>query len=237
MDQAPTAISRRHARALQLVTCLQSGPRFSANELARHFDVSRRTIFRDLNMIRAAGIQIQFDAEHEAYRLAKPATYLAPPGFREEDLAQLVVATHLSPLQHFPKFSVALRESVTKLLSAYPYRVSVSVSRLLHACALHPPTNGFSTRAEEILATVLRAIRIRRQIRIVVPNCDGEMTQTKFSPYQVVASPDEWVVVGRSSVHRRTKSFRLRSIRSVERTEEPYGVPRGFRFRPANGAK
>ncbi|GAG09207.1 unnamed protein product, partial [marine sediment metagenome] len=160
-----------------------------------------------------------------------PATYIAPPGFREEDLAQLVVATHLSPLQHFPRFSLALRESVTKLLSAYPYRVGVSVSRLLHACALHPPASVFSTRAEEILAMVFSAIRIRKQIRIVVSGGDGEMTQTKFSPYRVVASPDEWVVMGRSSLHRCTKSFPLRSIQSVEKTEESYGVPRGFRFR------
>jgi proteasome accessory factor B len=78
---------------------------------------------------------------------------------------------------------------------------------------------------------VFYAIRNRRQIRIVVHSVGEGMTQTKFSPYRVLASFDEWQVMGRSSFHRSTRSFPLRSIQSAEKTNDPYGVPRGFRFR------
>ena len=109
MDKTPPAMIQRQARALRIVTCLQSGPGFSANELARQVNVSRRTIFRDLRLIRAAGVNVFYDKDDEAYRLAAPSPRLVPPGFREEDLAQLVVATQLSPLQYFAQFSLDLR--------------------------------------------------------------------------------------------------------------------------------
>jgi predicted DNA-binding transcriptional regulator YafY len=236
MDKIPPAMIQRQARALRIVTCLQSGPGFSANELARHVNVSRRTIFRDLRLIRAAGINFFYDKEDEAYRLAAPAPRLAPPGLGEEDLAQLVAATRLSPLQHFAQFSVGLRESVTRLLSVHPYRVSASVSRLLNACALRPPKRAFPADAEKTLLAIFQAIRTRRQLRVTLqPSIDGA-AHTKFSPYRVIASLDEWVVVGRSSFHRCTKALPLRAIQNAQQTGDSYSVPRGFRFRQSQAS-
>ena len=79
-----TATTTRRAplsRLLQIVIALQSDRRPNARELAEECEVSRRTIFRDLETIEAAGLAIQYDATRQGYRLAqetlgrRPATW------------------------------------------------------------------------------------------------------------------------------------------------------------------
>src|SRR5262245_13782881 len=81
------AIVGRHARAIRIMTCLQAGPAFNARELADRMSVSRRTIYRDLNLIREAGIGVEFDNQYAGYKVAPPANgALTPPAFSDRDL-------------------------------------------------------------------------------------------------------------------------------------------------------
>ena len=70
-DTSGKSAVQRQARVLRMLNCLQSGPNFNAAELAERLKVSRRTVYRDLKMIRDAGVPVHFDAEHSAYRLSR----------------------------------------------------------------------------------------------------------------------------------------------------------------------
>ena len=61
------SISRIH-RLLRLITMLQGGRSYTANELAEELEVSRRTIFRDLNMLEMAHIPYYYDPQKGGYR-------------------------------------------------------------------------------------------------------------------------------------------------------------------------
>jgi predicted DNA-binding transcriptional regulator YafY len=52
--------SRVH-RLLKLILLLQTGRPYLANDLAREVRVSRRTLFRDLDMLKLAGIPLLYD--------------------------------------------------------------------------------------------------------------------------------------------------------------------------------
>lgn len=54
---------------LRLVTMLQSGRKLTVKQLAEEFEVSRRTIFRDLNMLELARIPYYFDASDSSYKI------------------------------------------------------------------------------------------------------------------------------------------------------------------------
>ena len=51
---------------------------------------------------------------------------------------------------------------------------------------------------------------------------------TRLSPYRLLFSRRSWYVIGRSSLHRATRTFNLGRIRSIEMLEDRYRVPRGF---------
>jgi predicted DNA-binding transcriptional regulator YafY len=75
-------ISRLY-RVLRLITLLHSHRGYSADQLAAELDVSRRTVFRDLNMLEQAHIPYYFDDDTGGYRLGAefflPAVNLTLP--------------------------------------------------------------------------------------------------------------------------------------------------------------
>lgn len=67
----------RLSRCLRIFSMLQSGRRYNVDRLATEFGVNRRTVFRDLAELRAAGIPICYDEQSRCYwmrRDAEPAT-------------------------------------------------------------------------------------------------------------------------------------------------------------------
>lgn len=233
MNRTSPAIVGRQARALRILTCLQSGPGFNADELACQLNVSRRTIFRDLDLIRNAGVQVYFDERFDAYRLSYQSQCVEPPRFDEQELGQFVLMAHLSLLQHFPGFGPSGREAAAKLLCAYPYSQRIGISRLLNACVCQPPDKQPPAQAAAVLRTVLDSIRTQRRLRVVVRADQQQPSlRTRFSPYQLLLAWNQWSVVGHSSAHQGQRELHMSAIDSAELTSEPYDVPRGLRRGP-----
>lgn len=61
--------SVRLCRLLTLIRMLQSGRAYSPNELAQELEVSRRTVFRDLVVLRMAHIPYYYDRQRRGYKI------------------------------------------------------------------------------------------------------------------------------------------------------------------------
>ena len=242
MQEASPSILRRHARALKILNCLQTGPQFNARELASRFKVSRRTIYRDLNLMREAGVPVFFDESYDAYRLGSRSAYIEPPKFDDEDLTALVMTTQLSLLQSIPECSNRVRDAISKLLILYPPSTRLGATRILNACVAQMPTIHPATI--DIFRVLLRSIETQRQLRVLVSRPleeDSENGQdeeavesrlwTKLAPYRVLVGEDRWRVVGRSSADRCNRTFDFEQLLRIEVTHDPYTIPRGFRSR------
>jgi proteasome accessory factor B len=59
----------RMRRLLQLLGHLRTGRGLNARALADLCRVSRRTIFRDLDLLRDAGVPLRYDADEERFRI------------------------------------------------------------------------------------------------------------------------------------------------------------------------
>ena len=59
----------RISRIVQLLTLLQSGESHSVEDLTGLLEVSRRTLFRDLNELESIGVPYYFDNQVGGYRL------------------------------------------------------------------------------------------------------------------------------------------------------------------------
>ncbi|RPI61897.1 MAG: HTH domain-containing protein, partial [Planctomycetaceae bacterium] len=64
-------------RLLRLITMLQSGRSYTVDELAVELEISRRTVFRDLNMLELAHIPYYFDDARQGYGISKH--FFLPP--------------------------------------------------------------------------------------------------------------------------------------------------------------
>jgi len=67
----------RISRIVQILTALQSGHYYTAEDLARLVGVSRRTVFRDLKELTAISVPYHFDTGKGGYHI-DPEYFLAP---------------------------------------------------------------------------------------------------------------------------------------------------------------
>jgi predicted DNA-binding transcriptional regulator YafY len=107
-------------RLFGILLILQRARSVSATQLARQFEVSTRTIYRDLQTLGALGVPIYSTRGHGGGIRLLEGYFLPPLTFsRGEGIVLLVGLTLLQSLQTFP-FPEEMKTAVQKLLVAVP---------------------------------------------------------------------------------------------------------------------
>ncbi|MHB0956492.1 MAG: helix-turn-helix transcriptional regulator [Pirellulaceae bacterium] len=220
----------RHARVLQILRHLQSGCGCNVAQLAGRLEVCRRTVFRDLHLLRDAGVELIYDDAQASYRLAPHGNLLVAPELDSDELTTLVTAVHLSMLQGIPACRDVLRQTINKLLALSPFQVRHNVTCLAGSCSVTTPSDDYSPGTTRVVDQMLQALRQRRslQIHLGASHPEGPLC-TRLATYQVLVTAHAWQATGRSSHHRAVRTFDPREIAQAEITDEVYAIPRGYR--------
>ena len=219
----------RIARLLQLLLALGAGRCPNARELAEACEVSRRTIYRDLEVLELAGVPVRYRPDRQGYEL--PSGYgFIPPALEESEAAALLVAAgHAGDgLGLMP----AARTAARKLFLTLPTEVRERVRGLLETVGPHAPTSSPAPDRRAVYEAILQSLGRGLQVRAWYVEVDGEAPEaTKLSPYRLARGPMSWALLGRSSLHRGVRSFSVARIVKAELTDDPYAIPP--RFAPA----
>jgi predicted DNA-binding transcriptional regulator YafY len=192
-------LARIH-RLLQMIGLLQAGRGYNAEALAQACGVSRRTVFRDLDLLRQSAVPLAFDEKQQRYRIPGacllPATNFTP----EEALSLLVLCHELGNGAGLPFLGPA-RTAAVKLESTLPARLREQLRDV--AAAIHiqlPRTNPLAGR-KPLYEQLLDAVARRHNVRIRYGSLKEEREIcTRLSPYRLFFSRRSWYVVGRSSL-------------------------------------
>ena len=190
--------------------------------------MSRRTVFRDLDLLRQSGMPLVFDEQQQSYRI--PGACLLPPtNFTPEEALALVVLCHELGNGGGLPFLGPARSAAVKLESSLPSRLRDQLRDITSAIHIHPmPSNPLEGR-QPVYEQLLDAIANRHGVRIRYGSLkeDKEIV-TRLSPYRLFFSRRSWYVVGRSSLHRAKRTFNLGRIRHIEPLDDRFQIPRGF---------
>jgi predicted DNA-binding transcriptional regulator YafY len=210
---------------------LHSGSTLNASELAEALEVSRRTVFRDIQFLRDAGVEIIFDDRQNTYSVPR-GNPVPGKNLTRDEIAMILLATKSSPIQANPALAMAADGALAKLLAGRGDQETGELTRLASKCAVDTGSGGGADLDSSVILIVLRAMMMKRQIRITLKPSGAEtateappMRRTKVAPYHLVFAGETWQIVGRSSMHRRNNSFDLREIASAELIDETYEPP------------
>src|SRR5262245_23840276 len=128
---------KRITRLLKLLQTLQSGSGHNADGLAKNCGVSRRTVFRDFEALRSAGVPLEFDAAHDRYSI--PSSYFLPPiNFTAAEALSLVALAHeLGRSDRLPFFESAL-SAASKLEGSLPIALREHLRSMSRAIGIRP---------------------------------------------------------------------------------------------------
>lgn len=190
--------------------------------------MSRRTIFRDLETLREAGVPLEFDPEQERYTI--PTSFFLPPTnfTAEEALSVIALAGQMGADQGLPFYGPA-RTAALKLESSLPGRLREELRTMTNSIAIHTGQINALNEVDQYYQQLVDAIAKRRVVRIKYGSLtEWETISTKLRPYQLLFIKRSWYAIGRSSEHREVRTFNLGRITELKQLREKYSIPRGF---------
>ena len=110
----------RFERVVGILLHLRAGKEVSAFDLAQHFGVSRRTIYRDMEMLSALGVPVYAERGHAGgFRLLE-GYFLPPVMFSKGEAVSLLLSVALLRSLRARPFAADLVKAEKKLLAAMP---------------------------------------------------------------------------------------------------------------------
>jgi predicted DNA-binding transcriptional regulator YafY len=218
------------ARLLQLLMMLQSERFPNARRLAEACAVSRRTIYRDLSTLEAAGIDVLYQPEHQGYQLVRDC-WLQPTQLEDnEALALLLLSRHACAHAPFGLVRHA-RTGLAKVVQALPGELR---SRLTISGELIPEDSAppeLPPDRQSVHETILSALAHRRRLLLTYrEHVQSPRETTRLSLYRLARIASRWSLVGHSSADRKVRILEIARIERIELTDEPYTIPPRFRL-------
>jgi predicted DNA-binding transcriptional regulator YafY len=222
--KSPTNRQASLARLLQIVMELQGDRTPNARELAASCEVSRRTIFRDLDTIEMAGLRISYDGKRLGYRLANDRGFQVMPVEPDEAIALYLLANQWHGVDEL-QIGRKARTGATKLLRALP---AASRSRIEGLTSITPRIGSRNTTYEyhdTLLRGLMDGVRLGFEL---AATRDLPEVMTMFSPYRLFYDHG-WQILGHSSYHQDVRAIPVNQVRKLVTTDEVAIIPPRFR--------
>jgi predicted DNA-binding transcriptional regulator YafY len=193
----------------------------TARQLADRFEVSVRTIERDLNALLEAGVPLYATpGPGGGYALDKRHT-LPPVNFTPEEATALAVA--LARPGESP-FADALRSAVRKVVGVMPDADAEAARRLAGRIRLFE-ADGHPTRPRTS-QVIEDALRLQQVVEIAYEDREGRATTREVEPIVFAGSGAVWYLVGHCRLRGGDRVFRLDRVARARLTGETMPAPR-----------
>ena len=219
---------KRLTRLLNLVSALQSGKGINADGLAETCGISRRTVFRDIESLKSAGVPIDYNNSNKQYRLDS-THYLPPTNFTlKESLALILLIERSAPIGP-GSFSQAAREAANKIELTLPVAERDKLRELTSSISVQPPpTNPLDSQGQAY--DVFFQASLSRQAVQMQYGCqtDYETIKTELNPYHMAFHQRSWFVIGYSSLHEEIRTFNLGRVFDAKLLDREFEIPPSF---------
>ncbi|MGC4074721.1 MAG: YafY family protein [Nibricoccus sp.] len=218
----------RTDRLVAMVMYMQGRRVVRAEELARHFEVTVRTIYRDISALGEAGVPVTGEAG-VGYTLVK-SYHLPPVMLTADEAAALFVGGEI--VKRFTDASLhqPMGTALDKLRAVLPRERQDHVERLSRNTVVMERHCGETAQEEQSwLMPLQRAVMQRRMVRLrYLGKARGEETGRDVEPLGVVFYGGGWYLVGWCRLRSGFRHFRVDRIRTLEISDETFPVRDDF---------
>ena len=212
------------ARALQLLSLLQTHRLWRGAELAERLDVTERTVRRDVDRLRDLGYPVDATPGSDGgYRLAAGA-HLPPLLFDDEEAVAVVLGLRAAASAAITGIEDSSLRALTKVEQALPDHVRRRVSALNQSVVSLQREGGGGSVDPLALSVLAVACRDHEEVRFEYQGRDGEPGQRLVEPHQLLSAGRLWYLIAWDLRRSDWRTFRLDRLSDVR--------PAGPRFMP-----
>ena len=207
----------RAQRLLDLIQALRGYRRpVSGATLAEALGISLRTVYRDIETLKAQGAHI--DGEPGVGYVLRPGFMLPPLMFSEEEIEAIVLGSRWVADRADPALGAAARNALAKIAAVLPQDLKVSLDT---SSLLVGPGNAVAAGDAE-LPTIRLAIRTERKLRILYVDGRGRDSKRTIWPFALAFFDRVRVVVAWCEIREGFRHFRTDRISKVQFVDKRY---------------
>ncbi|NND34557.1 MAG: YafY family transcriptional regulator [Saprospiraceae bacterium] len=209
-------------RLSAMLTQLQAKRRITARTLADRFDISLRTVYRDIRALEESGVPIIGEAGigysiMEGYRLP-PVMFTREEAFSllvAEKIAQTLTDQHNTDQIHSAMFKIRsiLRTSEKKLLEEVDENI-----------AIRPPRNSLhKMNPPDMLQKILNSIAAQKVLHIHYSTIrKEEVSERDIEPIGIYFANDHWYLIAHCHLRQGYRTFRTDRVQSIHSTDRDF---------------
>ncbi len=218
MDDTP----KRFDRIIAILIQLQSKKIVRAQELADRFEVSLRTIYRDIRTLEASGVPIYGEAGI-GYSLVD-GYRLPPVMFTREEASSFIAAEKL--MQQFidKELGQHYQSAMFKLKSVMQNADKDWLSGIESKVLIQPPSgNLFNEKVPNAMAVLFKSIADKTRVVLDYQAFEAETPLARtIEPVGIFHDHNNWYVFGFCHLRNDYRQFRADRIQGIRKTELPF---------------
>ena len=227
----------RTDRLLAIVLELQAKGWQRAEDLAAHFEITKRTVYRDMQALSEAGVPV-VSVPGQGYRLAE-GYFLPPLAFTSDEAVMLLLGADFVAQNFDAEYRAAALAAARKIEAVLPEQRLAAVRDLQRGIRFIAETDG-SAADQRWLPALRRAILQRRTVRFEYhARASGEPGGSRprqADPYGLAHVSGAWYLVAFDHLRRGLRHFRLDRIETLAVLDRTFQRPPGFQLDLSNPA-
>jgi predicted DNA-binding transcriptional regulator YafY len=207
-------------RLFAILLSLQHKRRIRAQDLARQFEISKRTIYRDLSALNQMGIPIRA-LPGEGFELVE-GYYLPPLMFTENEAIALILGSRLLSQQAAGALTPSADSALLKIKIALPDQVRARSEALTNIISFITPKAKFDLDDPQLLL-IQNAIQDKRVLHLHYRGYQkNEITERDVEPHQLFYADGVWYLEAYCRMRKGVRDFRLSRMEKVTSRRETF---------------
>ena len=200
----------------------------NCSQLAKEFEVSLRTIMRDVDFMRdRLMLPIAFDSHRNGYHYTEPVDQFPQIPFSEAEIFALLVAHKAIAQYRGTPFEHPLTMAFDKLTGQLDSTTKYTLNNLDEALSFRP----FAPEDADLenFELLTRALKERRVLKFQYRNLGTEKAQGRVvHPYHLGCVDNHWYLFAFDVKRQAMRTFALMRLKSPEITTERFTIPKKF---------
>ena len=209
-------------RLTSILLLLQNKKLIRAKDIADHFRISLRTVYRDIRSLEEAGVPIAAEAG-EGYQLVD-GYHLPPVMFTAEEASALFVGGKFVERKTDNSIQNHIKTALMKIHSVLPDEKKEYVDELMDSTlVLQSPDSGFHSELKENLSIIQNSIISKSLLKIgYTANYNDNFSERIVEPLGLIYFADHWHLVAYCRLRNDFRNFRTDRIKNIQVLREQF---------------
>jgi predicted DNA-binding transcriptional regulator YafY len=219
----------QHTRLLFIDRKLREGGFPNCSTLAREWEVSAKTIQRDLEYMREQlDAPLAYSTRKKGYYYQEEQYQLPALAIRQSDLFALYLAEKLLDQYEGTPIHPQLVTVFRKIEAALPDKINLDSNAEQSRFTIFPPVS--TTIHGDIWETVIQGLRNGQRLDIQYRRPGGTPERRSIDPYHAVRFEGDWYVVAHCHLRGAIRTFSLARIQRARLRAQRFTIPSDFNF-------